>query len=155
MIRFGLFRIGGFGFAVALEQIEKILQNPKSYRLPHLPKGVAAVLVDSEQLVPLLDLSQLFGTEDRLVNGTQGYQILIESEYGTIALPADLTGKIVTEDKGELSATDEQKKNLGIVGTFIYQNEEYNLLDINFLAIEMTQDFWQNQLTTGGARRHQ
>ena len=155
MIRFGLFRIGGFGFAVALEKIEKILQNSKNYTLPHLPGAVAAVLVDAGRLVPLLNLSHFIGVEDRLANLMRGYQVLIASEYGTVALPAELTGKIVAEEKGELLEADEQKNNLGIVGTFIYQNEEYNLLDINFLAIEMTQDFWQNQLNTGGARRHQ
>ncbi len=155
MIRFGLFRIGGFGFAVALEKIEKILQNSKNYTLPHLPGAVTAVLVDAGQLVPLLNLSHLVGVEGQLADLMRGYQVLIASEYGTVALPADLTGKIVAEEKGELAEADEQKKNLGIVGTFIYQNEEYNLLDINFLAIEMTQDFWQNQLNTGGARRHQ
>ena len=155
MISFGLFRIGGFGFAVDLGQIKKILQNSKDYKLPHLPGAVAAVLVDDGQLVPLLDLSLLVGTESRLENLTPGYRVLVESKYGTVALPADLTGKIVTEQKGELSATDEQKMNFGIVGKFIYQSEEYSLLDINFLAIEMTQDFWQNQFDTGGARRHQ
>jgi len=154
MTRFGLFRIGGFGFAVALEQIKKILQNSTDYSLPHLPGAVAAVLVDGGELVPLLDLSLLAGAESQLSNITQGYRVLVKSEYGIVALPADLSGKIVAEEKCELSATNEQKMNFGIIGKFIYQSEEYSLLDINFLALEMTQDIWQNQFDTGGARRH-
>ncbi|MCD6186927.1 MAG: chemotaxis protein CheW [Desulfuromusa sp.] len=155
MSRFGLFWIEGFGFAVALEQIKKILQNSKTYKLPHLPGAVSAVLVVAGQLVPLLDLSQLVGTGTQSGRVSQGYQVLVESEYGTVALPADLTGKIVTEEKGELSAMVGQEADFGTVGKFIYQSEEYNILDINILAIEMTQDFWQNQPGTGGARRHQ
>ncbi len=155
MSRFGLFWIEGFGFAIALEQIKKILQNSKVYKLPHLPGTVSAVLVDAGQLIPLLDLSQLVGAGPQLGQVTQGYQVLVESEYGTVALPADLTGKIVAQQKGELSAFVEQGANFGAVGKFIYQSEEYNILDINILAIEMTQGFWQKQPDTGGARRHQ
>ena len=154
MSRFGLFQIGGFRFAVALEQIKKILQNSKTYKLPHLPGAVTAVLVDAGQLIPLFDLSQMVGAEGQLKPVTSGYQILVESEYGPVALSADLTGKIVTETKGELSVTVEQEMDFGVAGKFIYQNEEYNLLDIDFLAIEMTQGFWQNQLDAGGVRRH-
>lgn len=49
MNRFGLFQIGALGFAVSLQQIQKILQNSKSYTLPRLPGGVSAVLVDAGQ----------------------------------------------------------------------------------------------------------
>lgn len=154
MSRFGLFRIGEFRFAVALEKIKKILENSKTYKLPHLPGAVAAVLVDAGQLVPLLDLSQMVGAESQLKHGTLGYQVLVESEYGLVALSADLTGQIVIEQKGELSVTVEQGNDFGVIGKFIYQCDEYNLLDVNFLAIEMTQGIWQNQLDTGGARRH-
>lgn len=155
MRRLGLFKIGEFGFAVSLPQIQKILQNSKSYLLPRLPEAVSAVLVDAGQLIPLLDLSQMVG--EKLLSGqsTQGYQVLVESEYGTVALPADLTGQIVAEQKGELATIATQEVRFGTVAKFIYQGEEYNVLDIDFLAIEMTQGFWQNQPDTGGARRHQ
>ena len=155
MSRYGLFLIGEFRFAVALEYIKKILQNSKTYKLPHLPGVVAVVLVDAGQLVPLLDLSQLVGEESRLKDVTLGYQVLVESEYGPVALSTDQTGQIVAAQKGELSITAGQGTEFGVVGKFIYQNEEYNLLDINFLAVEMTQGFWQNQLNTDDARRRQ
>jgi len=155
MSRYGLFLIGEFRFAVALESIKKILQNSKTYKLPHLPGVVTAVLVDAGQLVPLLDLSHLVEEESRSKDVTLGYQVLVESEYGSVALSTDQTGQIVTAQKGELSITAEQETDYGVIGKFIYQNEEYNLLDINFLAVEMTQGFWQNQLDTGDARRRQ
>lgn len=141
MSRYGLFQIGGFRFAVALEYIKRILQNSETYKLPHLPGVVSAVLVDAGQLVPLLDLSQMFEVESRMKDVILGYQVLVESEYGAVALAADQTGQIVAEQKGELSITAEQETAFGVVGKFIYKNEEYNLLDINFLAVEMTQGF--------------
>ncbi len=155
MSRLGLFRIGEYGFAVSLPQIQKILQNSKSYLLPRLPGAVLAVLVDAGQLIPLLDLSQMVGEKILLGQTTESYQVLVESEYGTVALPADLTGRIVAEQKGELSPIDAQEISFSTVAKFTYQGEEYNVLDIDFLAIEMTQGFWQNQPNTGGARRHQ
>ncbi|MCF6265502.1 MAG: chemotaxis protein CheW [Desulfuromusa sp.] len=155
MSRFGLFQIDQFKFAVSLRLIKKILQNSKSYDLPRLPRTISAVLVDAGQLIPLLNLRQMIGRETQQEHLTQSYQVLVESEYGTVALPADLTGRIVDEQKGERSTIVEQEVDLGGVGSFIYQNEDYSILDINFLAIEMTQVFWQNQPDTGGARRHQ
>ena len=141
MRRFGLFQIGGFGFALVLKQIKKILQNSKAYGLPHLPGAVTAVLVDDGKLVPLLDLSLVIGSESRLKDDVPGYQVLVESQYGPIALAVDLAGKIVSEQKGELSVTVEQTTDYGVAGKFIYQGKEYKLLDVDFLAIEMTQGF--------------
>ncbi|MEA3361823.1 MAG: chemotaxis protein CheW [Thermodesulfobacteriota bacterium] len=146
MNRFGLFQIGALGFAVSLQQIQKILQNSKSYTLPRLPGGVSAVLVDAGQLIPLLDLSQVVGGGTQSEQTTQSYQVLVESEYGTVALPADMTGRIVDEKKGELSTIATQEIDMGSVGKFIYKNKEYTVLDINFLAIEMTQGFFTNPI---------
>lgn len=155
MKRFGLFRVGELGFAIPLSQIQKILQGSKGYRLPRLPGAVSAVLVDDGQLIPLFDLGQRLGDGTPLEQSMQGYQVLVESEYGTVALPADLTGRIVTEQKGQLVAVAAEEKDYGTVGQFVYQDEEYIILDIDFLAIEMTQGGWHNQPDTGGARRHQ
>ncbi|MCD6582356.1 MAG: chemotaxis protein CheW [Desulfuromusa sp.] len=155
MKRFGLFRVGELGFAIPLAQIQKILQDSRGYRLPRLPGAVSAVLVDDGQLIPWFDLEQMLGEGTPLEQPMQGYQVLVESEYGTVALPADLTGRIVTEQKGQLVSMAVEEKDFGAIGKFIYQSEEYIILDINFLAIVMTQGGWQNQPDTGGARRHQ
>ncbi|MCW8859499.1 MAG: chemotaxis protein CheW [Deltaproteobacteria bacterium] len=153
MKRFGLFQLGTLDFALSLQQIQKVIQDSKLYQLPRLPLAVAAVLVDNDRLVPLLDLSLLFGGGSTTGTKTLRYQILVESEYGTVALPAELTGKIVAEKKGTLS-TEASPKEAWVIGEFDYQNTKYKILDINFLAIEMTQNFWRNKPDTSGARRH-
>ncbi|MFK5927347.1 MAG: chemotaxis protein CheW [Desulfuromusa sp.] len=155
MKRYGLFQLGKLNYAISLLQIQKILQGAKGCILPRLPGAVSAVLVERGELIPLLDLGQVLGENPRQERDTQTYQVLIESEYGIVALPADFIGRIVTEQKGTLSAIAAKEKDIGSTGKFVYQNKEYNILDIDFLAIEMTQGFWQNQPDTGGARRHQ
>ncbi len=155
MNRFGLFDVGSIGFAIPLSQIGKILQGAELHQLPRLPGAVVAVLVAGEQLVPLLDVGPLLGREPQSLH-SQGYQILVDSEYGMVALMADSGGRIVSEQKGRLVPLSSKEKMTGVTGQYIYQDKEYKILDINYLAIEMTQVYWQNQPdTTGGARRHQ
>lgn len=143
MSRFGLFRTGQLDYAISLLQIQKINQDSKAYILPCLPRAVAAVLVDNDQLIPLLNLGCLFGGVEHSTKQSSGYQILVESEYGVVAIPAELSGKIVT-DKQAILSTETGSKEAWIIGELSYQNKKYKILDINFLAIEMTQDSWRN-----------
>jgi chemotaxis signal transduction protein len=154
MNRFGLFDVESIGFAIPLVQIEKILQGAKLHQLPRLPGAVVAVLVVGEQLVPLLDAGPLLGGDSQPLH-SHGYQILVDSEYGMVALMADSGGRIVSEQKGRLVPLSSREKMTGVTGQYIYQDKVYKVLDINYLAIEMTQVYWQNQPDTGGARRHQ
>lgn len=154
MNRFGLFRIRGAGFAIPLAQILRILEGAEKCQLPRLPGAVTAVLVDEDRLVPLIDLGCALGVGDDC-STPGGYQILVESEYGVVALVADSSGRIVAEKKGHILPLPVKEQVVGVVGRFSYQNDVYNILDIDFLAIEMTQAYWQNQSDTGGARRHQ
>ncbi len=152
MGRFGLFQLGELNYSLPLPQIKKIRQGAALFALPRLPEGVVAVLVDDGQLIPLLDLNMLTEAPAGLADAGSGYQILVDSEYGTVALPARLTGKIVTEGKGELLAAKESQP-AWIAGEFVYQGTKYMIIDINFLAVEMTQNFWYKQPDPRGARR--
>ena len=154
MNSFGLFKVGMVGIAVPLAQIQKILQGAQGHQLPRLPGAVVAVLVEDGKLVPLIDIGTLLSVESRPLL-LQGYQVLLESEYGTVALLADSGGRIVAEQKGRIVSLTAKDKTAGIIGHFVYKSEKFKILDINFLAIEMTQVYWQNQPDTGGARRHQ
>ena len=154
-MRYGLFRVGILNYAISLQQIQKILQGSRGYILPRFPGAVSAVIVDDGELIPLLDLGRMFGEKLEKVLTSKSYQVLVDSEYGTVALPADSTARIVSEHKGVLSKGTAKERVLGTVAKFVYLSEEYNILDINFLAIEMTQGFWQSHSDSGGAGRHQ
>lgn len=140
-------------YAISLLQMKKIIQDADTFLLPGLPRAVSSVLVDEEQLVPVLDLGLLCGATSMAERKASTYQVLVESEYGVVALPATLDSKIVSEKKGILSRPTESKTSW-ITREFTYQNIKYKILDINFLAVELTQNFWRDQSDTSGARRH-
>ncbi len=99
MNRYGLFQSGGLNYAIPLLQIRKIVQGGTTYSLPRLPQSVPAVLVDAGELIPLLSLNLLREADGKLEHVQSGYLVLVESEYGAVALPAELNGKIVAEKK--------------------------------------------------------
>lgn len=140
MKRFGLFKLGRLHYAIALLQLRKIVQDVATYPLPRLPLSVSVVLIDDGNLIPLLNLELFFGAEAQTETTASEYQVLVESEYGAVALPADLNGRIVSEKRGTSTAVSHSSE-AWVVGEFNFQNIDYKILDINFLAIEMTQNF--------------
>lgn len=153
MNRYGLFQSGGLNYAIPLLQIRKIVQGGTTYSLPRLPQSVPAVLVDAGELIPLLSLNLLREADGKLEHVQSGYLVLVESEYGAVALPAELNGKIVAEKKGTRTVGSESRE-AWVSGEFTFQNKQYKILDINFLAIEMTQNFWRDPSDSCGVRRH-
>ncbi len=142
MKRLGLFHAGCFAYAVPLEQVEKILQGATLFKLPRLPETVAEVLVDAGQMIPLFNFVKMFGDLALQKQNESICQVFVSTEYGVVALPANMAGQIVAISKGrEFQSADNV---IGGVGKFIYQNEEYNILDINYLALEMTQGLWHD-----------
>jgi len=136
MNRYGLFRYGSLDYAVPLLKMQRIVHQFCGYRLPRLPTAVAEVLVVGGQLVPLLKLptTAIEGLSARTVE----YKVLMESEAGVVAFPAEVSCGIVAEQKGDLAPADD-KQFSGVTGIFKYQTKEYKILDIDFLAMEMTQ----------------
>jgi len=154
MKRYGLFYSGKFAYAIPLTQIIKILQDAISYDLPRLPGAISGVLLDNDKLVPMFDFVHMFGNIAFQQQQNSNYQVLISTEYGIVSLPSNLSGKIVLASKGNMALPLKNKNICGSTGVFVYENEEFNLLDINYLALEVTQGFWHDLPDTGGARRH-
>ncbi len=139
MNRLGLFQYSGADYALPLSRLERIHQRLKSYVLPKLPVSIPAVVIDQHRLIPLLNLDILTGTGNDRARYAD-YYVFIESEYGTVALPADMTCGIIVEQKGTLRDSQENSM-LGQVGEFDYQGRTYLLLDIDLLLFRLTQGF--------------
>lgn len=135
MGRYGLFSIAEFDYAISLVRLRKVIHHCSGYQLPKLPGAVAEVLIVDGQLIPLMTLGGMIDSADDLVRGAQ-YKVLAESEGGIIAFPADQTCGIVAEKKGSMLVS---KQPSGVIGIFKYQGKEFNILDIDFLAIDMAQ----------------
>ena len=137
MSRYGLFKQGSICYAVPLLHLRKIVHERAGYLLPQLPTSVAEVLVDEGLLIPLLRFS--FLSEGEPSERQAEYKVFAESEGGLVAFPAELTSGIIAQNKGELLPPGEEKIP-GIDGSFNYQGKEFKILDINYLAIGMTQE---------------
>lgn len=135
MKRYGLFSLGDLNYAVSLPLIRKIVQDAKSYQLPGLPRTVAAVMVDDSALVPVIALNAWFGGP-ACSSGASEYRVLVDTSCGTIALPAEINGKIVPERKGTLLHREEDQV-LFVEAEFRFQETIYKILDMNFPAEEM------------------
>nr|WP_303720568.1 chemotaxis protein CheW [Malonomonas rubra] len=141
MIRYGLFCYGSFAYAVPLLSMRKIVHQRRGYLLPMLPKVVAEILVDDGRLVPVVELSQITDRQE-MSACSANYKVLASSVAGTVAFPAEVTCGIVAAQKGQLLPTKGAGMT-GITGVFGYQGKEYNILDVDYLAMAMTEEVAQ------------
>ncbi len=138
MNRLGLFRVDGIHYAVPLPRLVRIVQQPRCFPLPRLPRGVDAVLVENERLVPLLNLPMFMDIE--AVQGQPEYVVFADSEYGTIALPALETCGIVAKQKGRAIYMAGEHASIR-AGEFDYLQNRFTILDIDCLTMRLTQAF--------------
>jgi len=150
MTRLGLFQHQQSDYAVPLARLRTLLHRVPVFPMPRLPGGLHGVLVFSGELVPVLDLGIFWKRGDQ--PGEIEYQVLIESEYGTLAIPAQQTCGIVPENKGTITAV-ERTEPAWLAGRFIYQGRTFRILDIDFLTMGLTQGFWSTEPDTAGSRR--
>lgn len=137
MNRFGLFAYSECAYAIPLERLERVLTGQRCYPLPVLPKAVRGAVVWDGQLIPLLDIARMWF--DPAVNsGTAAYQVLINSVYGILALPAECNFGIVAMPEGGLVAAVETLP-AGLCGKFFFQDRMFQILDIDYLANDLLQ----------------
>jgi len=150
--RFGLFSLQRVDYAVPLARLRKVLHQPRVHLLPRLPRELPRVVVADGGVVPVVDLLCKAETESQL--SAPEYLILVDSECGPLALPADTTCGIVAEQKGTRSVTGEEGSPWWC-GSFHYQNKTFQILDIDVLAIGLTQECPVLDPDSEGARRNQ
>jgi len=136
MNRLALFHFRSIEFAIPLIRLRKILHDQQIFLLPRLPEAVSGVLVNEGRLFPVLDLSLVLAG-DRRTNRSE-YMVLAESEYGSLAIPADLNSGIVSESKGKTGPADEGAGSW-VIEQFFYQDKRFQILDIDFLASVLIQ----------------
>ena len=121
-----------------LPRLVRIVQRPDSFPLPRLPRGVKAVLVDDTRLVPLLDLHMFL--EIDVAQENPEYVVFADSEFGTIALPAQETCGIVAEHKGQVNYLASVHPSIK-AGEFDYLQNRFIIIDIDCLTMRLTQAF--------------
>ncbi len=154
MKRFGLFCCHSLSFALPLEQLDKIVQGVPLFRLPRLQPCIAAVLVDNEEIVPVLHPDCLGSTCSSEGHGAYPYYVLVLSDSGRFALPASQVHRIVSEVRGRYEPCPDNE-DPGITGMFTQGDRRFDILNIEYLVLAMTQGFRRSSSETDAARRHQ
>lgn len=133
--RLGLFRLAGCGYAVSLERLLRVVDGGRVAKLPLTPVRLAGMLVVGDEVIPLLDSDWLPG----VVAGkslSAGYQVLVSTEYGTVALPADTTIGIVAEGRGDRSPVDQEGADY-FSDCFYYRDSSYQVLNIDVFIMDL------------------
>lgn len=131
--RLGLFSFTGNGYALPLSRLVRVLETGHVYPLPLVPQGVEGMLIHGSELVPLLGCRWL--TRD-VMPVVAGIQVVVASEYGTMALPADKSQGIVTESRGNRQPVTESESDFW-VDNFFYQGGSYRVVNIDALAASL------------------
>lgn len=135
MDRYGLFRLSGAGYAVPLERLLRIEQSDQVIWLPLMPDEMAGMLMSRDQPVPLLASGWLPGAATE-VGLDVPYKVLIATEYGPVALPADVTIGIVSPGRGTWVETDPETAYFQ-PASFCYRGREYPVLNVDMFIVSL------------------
>jgi len=136
MDRYGLFRLESGGFAVPLERMLRVIEAGQVTWLPLMPEQMAGMLIVDKRPVPLLDTSWLHGT--KVGAGLSApYQVLIATEFGPVALPADTTVGIVATGRG-IWASAECDREYFLSESFCYRGGIYPVLNVDKFIMSLT-----------------
>lgn len=130
--RLGLFGLLGSGYALSLPRLLRVIEGVCVYSLPLVPPGVAGMLIQGHELVPLLDSGWLTAATPAAAR----YQVVVASEYGAMALPADTTLGIVAESRGNWQPEAEARPGF-LSDRFCYQGVSYRVVNIDALAASL------------------
>lgn len=126
-----LFALGAARFALPVERILHILPAREPYRLPLLRAGIDGVLIDRDEVVPVLAQAPPFfaaGSEE-----VPALHVICEAEAGRVALPAGRVLQMVEREAGTVAEPEAARGDSRRL--FIYQNQEYPWLDIDQLLL--------------------
>ncbi len=133
--RLGLFKISGQGYAVPLNRLLRVIEGGCAGVLPLIPDGMAGMLVVDKEVIPLLDSNWLPGVSSGRGLSAE-FKVLVATEYGSVALPADATVGIVAESRGKL---DELEQNIVeyVSQSFNYRENSYQILNVDAFIMSL------------------
>ena len=133
--KLGLFRLANYGYAVPLERLLRVVECGFCATLPLAPDGMAGMLVFDEEIIPLLDSNWLPGVDDgKGLNA--GFKVLIATEYGPVALPADTPVGIVAESRCERVASEQEAAGF-FPDSVHYRDNCYRVLNTDVFMLSL------------------
>lgn len=133
--RMGLFKIAGQGYAVPLNRLLRVIEGGQVETLPLIPQTMSGILVLDTEIIPVLDSGWLPNVESGLGLKAK-FKVLIATEYGAVALPADTTVGIVAESRGRLIDS-----NCEIIEylkqSFCYRENNYQVMNVDAFMMSL------------------
>ncbi len=133
--KLGLFLLENCGYAVPLDRILRVVDCGFCTTLPLASDRMAGMLVHDDEVIPVLDSNWLSG-----VVAGQGlsadFKVLITTEVGTVALPADTTVGIVAENRYEQVASEQETTDF-FPESICYRNNRYRVLNVDVFMLSL------------------
>lgn len=132
--KIAMFAFGSGVFALPVAGIVHILPAGEIHPLPLLRPEIVGVLIDREELVPVLDLSVCFPGSVAGAASRSPLHVVYEAEVGRVALPVDRVLQLVDCERGTVQSPVVATATGGGRKVFFYQGQDYPLLDIDELV---------------------
>lgn len=133
-------------FALPLEQVERALRMVAPVQVPEAPSWIAGVINMHGQVLPVLDLGQLFGRSPRAPHPDQRLLVVSQSPC-KVALQVDAVDKVIKASPGEMVPPSGHLAGSRVLAGVLERGEELVLVvDPERLAPadwQNREDLWQ------------
>jgi chemotaxis signal transduction protein len=130
--KIALLMFAGRNFALPVEQIRHIVQEPEVYPLVQLCKGLSGVFLFADEIIPLIS-GEILSDLGPYKAGKNSYTIVYQSDYGVVGLPVESAVKIVDALDGVTTDASHDDESVVVSQFFEYQEFSYPVLDIEKL----------------------
>lgn len=105
-VRLVVFRLGEQRYALALAAVERIVRAAEVTRLPKAPSIVLGVLDVEGRVLPVLDVRQRFGLQDREITPADQF-LIARTSLRTVVLVVDEAQEVIERPQAEIIGTRE------------------------------------------------
>lgn len=132
-------------YALALEDIQEVVENQTIYPFPAAPEAVVGAIGFHGRIVPVVDLAALLG----FVSGPLGARLIVlVNDYGPLALGVHHVHPIITFETETDEFLHNPPERSFITGVLNRAGEMLSLLDLNAVIAELN----ELCIATGGTR---
>lgn len=141
-IRILVFRLNGELFATDIMEVERILGNIDTTKLPDSPEFLEGVIKYEEEVIPVINLHKKFNFANSVVNENKKI-IVIKKEVGKFGVIVDDVNEVTSIneakiDKSSSVSTIVSKKYMK--GIIREENNLIMLLDLNNILLEKEEE---------------
>jgi chemotaxis signal transduction protein len=133
-----LTRLGSACFALDIESVDRIVLTPRVFPLVAVRPGFRGVFLHERAPLPFLEPATLLGEEPDISGGGALYTVVCHCRSGRLGVPVDQVLRIAAQARGAVhEAPGDSAGGAAWPRTFVFQETEYPLLDIDGLLMSL------------------